>query len=64
MNRLVYFSIKKQQVSKICKAWANGGGSSPGACLKNHKDLIQELINIENSPNNLGLKFKKKMKAI
>ena len=53
-----------ENIGKIKHRWANGGVSSPSVCLKNPKDLVQDLINIEDSPVNVGLTFRKKIKVI
>ena len=43
---------------------ADGGGGSPSACLKNHKDLIQDFINSRDNSTDLALTFRKKIKVI
>lgn len=58
--------IKAHQNVKPVLGWfgTNGGGSSPSICLKNPKDLVQDLINAEDSSVNEGLTFRKKIKVI
>jgi hypothetical protein len=42
----------------------NGGGGSPSACLKNSKDIEQDLIDAGNNSINIDFTFKKKIKVI
>jgi len=53
-----------ENIGKIKHRWANGGISSPSVCLKNPKDLVQNLICAEDNLVNAGLTFKKKIKVI
>ena len=57
-------SLVAENIGEITPRWANGGGSTPSACLKNHKDLVQDFINSRDNQSDLALAFRKKIKII
>jgi len=58
-----FSSLEAENIGKIIPRWANGGGSSPSVYLKNPGDIVH-LIENENSPVNINLTFRKKIKVI